>query len=363
MGLCVALCALNPARSAATPGTSKGGKYHHDLASFKSDLNVPLILKNRNVLLTDKMIEDRLDGTRKDDRVEPLQLTVDGRDDKIVELATKIAIPGHQLDLANYLKSNFPKGEELPGTNLRLVTIDKVAFRYINGAAFKSLFAKVHRDLAVPGNAFTKAPHLRESLITQMSPFFKASEIATIRRKMASNQALSVDRDLLPSFARQNIASFSPFRGPNCFHAALSFQGAELASNRTVNVRKEPGYHDDMINYDELWRVLRISFYEVDPTKSPMQYGDMIVFFETNQTSDEDHSDYKSLRHAATYLFDGYVYSKGSKSANSPYLVRTLAEEWETWTKYTDKMGVKVFRRSLKNVSNAAPVDPVDWVY
>jgi len=152
------------------------------------------------------------------------------------------------------------------------------------------------------------------------------------------------------------------FKGPNCFHAALSFQSPLLASSNLINVRQEPGYHRDMINYDELWRILQLSFYEVDPAKSQLQYGDMIVFFET-KGADSPSIDFKKLRHAATYLTGGYVFAKGSKSANSPYLVRTLGEEWETWTKYTDKLGAKVFRRNLKHVSNPLPADPVDWVY
>jgi hypothetical protein len=117
-----------------------------------------------------------------------------------------------------------------------------------------------------------------------------------------------------------------------------------------------------MINYDELWRILQLSFYEINPEQTSIQYGDMIVFFET-KTPQYGALDFKTLRHAATYLFGGYVFSKGSKSANSPYVVRTLAVEWETWTKYTEKLGVKVFRRNLKHVKTAPPMDPVDWVY
>jgi hypothetical protein len=255
------------------------------------------------------------------------------------------------------------KGEELPGTKLRLVTLDKASFSYIDPIAFNGLFAKTHRELIVPANALAKTPYIREALLNQVAPFFNDAHLNSLRRKIASNQQLSMDKDLLPAFARQNITTFSNFRGPNCFHAALSFQGAQLASNRNINVRAEPGYHDNMINYDELWRILRLSFYEVNPSQTSLQYGDMIVFFETKQNPKEKVSAYKDLRHAATYLFDGYVFSKGSKSANSPYLVRTLAEEWETWTKYTEKLGVKVFRRNLNHVSNAAPVDLADWVY
>jgi len=190
----------------------------------------------------------------------------------------------------------------------------------------------------------------------------KTNKLLRISKKIKNGSTLSLDKDLLPDFAKQRVANHTIFRGPNCFHAALAFQSPKLASSQFVNVRREKGYHNDMINYDELWRVLQRSFYEVDPLKSDMQYGDMIVFFETKD-SNSGAVDFKTLRHAATYLLGGYVFAKGSKSANSPYLVRTLGEEWDTWTKYTKRLGVKVFRRNLKHVTNAVPADPIDWVY
>ena len=360
---CLSLLALSkPGISAVRSKIKAQTRFQYDITSFHSDLNIPLIVNNKPVPISDKNIRERLDRYPRDERIEPLQLTVEGQDDKIMDLAGKIAEKSHKLELANYLKTNFLHGEEIPGSELRLVTLDKAAYAMINQEAFEGLFRKNHRELFIPASALNRNTQIRQSLITQLNPFLRTENLANIRRKLAKNQNLSMDLDLLPEFARANVAKHSTFRGPNCFHAALSFQGADIASSYNVNVRQEPGYHRDMINYDELWRVLQLSFYEINPEKVPIQYGDMIVFFET-KTPQYGSLDFKTLRHAATYLLGGYVFSKGSKSANSPYLVRTLADEWETWTKYTDKLGAKVFRRSLKHVTNPAPEDPVDWVY
>jgi hypothetical protein len=121
-----------------------------------------------------------------------------------------------------------------------------------------------------------------------------------------------------------------------------------------------------MINYDELWRVLSENFYEVNPDKLPLKYGDMLVFFDVPEDDADDLEkpvDFRWIRHTATYLFGGFTFSKGSKSPNTPYTVRTLAEEWKTWKRYTDNLGVKVFRRSQKSVKAAPPRDLTDWIY
>ncbi len=362
-GSLVSLIAFSePIMGAVRSKIKKPHDFHYDVASFHSNLNIPLIIKNKTIAISEKKIQERLDQYQRDERIEPIQLTIEGQDDKIMEIAGKLALTSHKLELANYLKNNFLHGEEIPGSDLRLVTLDKAAFAMINHEAFDGLFTKNHREIFIPAHVLNQRTSIRQSLLTQLTPFLRADELAAIRRKLAKNHNLSMDRDLLPHFARQHVANHSRFRGPNCFHAALSFQGHEMASSSNVNVRLEPGYHRDMINYDELWRVLQLSFYEINPETVPLQYGDMIVFFET-KTPQFGSLDFKTLRHASTYLLGGYVFSKGSKSANSPYLVRTLADEWETWTKYTDKLGAKVFRRSLKHVTNPAPEDPVDWVY
>lgn len=359
----IATCALVSSDGYATTSPQKRQpiKYFHDLGAFRSDISIPLTVKDLQVDIPDKQKSTRLLRSKDDERVEPLQLTIEENDERILELANKIAKPSQRLALATYLKNNFKSGEEIPGTTLRLVNLDQKAFQFLDEEAFDRLFSKTHHQILI-NTAFLRNNSMqRRAFVDQLSPFFSSRELARINRKIMDMSTISLDKDLLPQFARQRVATHTIFRGPNCFHAALAFQSPKLASSTLVNVRREQGYHQDMINYDELWRVLQRSFYEIDPERVNLQYGDMIVFFETKE-ADTDHVEFKTLRHAATYLLGGFVFAKGSKSANSPYLVRTLGEEWETWTKYTKKLGVKVFRRSLKHVTNPIAVDPDDWV-
>ena len=183
---------------------------------------------------------------------------------------------------------------------------------------------------------------------------------------MPVSDSIDVDTLLLPEFARKMVKKFTIYRGPNCFHAALAFQSPQLTSSSLINVKKESGYHRAMINYDELWRVLSENFYEVNPDKLPLKYGDMLVFFDVPEEQADDLDkpvDFRWIRHTATYLFGGYTFSKGSKSPNTPYTVRTIGEEWKTWKRYTENLGVKVFRRSQKTVKLAPPMDLTDWIY
>ena len=338
------------------------GTTFFNVSQLRSELNLPLNVKSRAVSVPKRQINARLTRHADDSRIEPVQLTISQDEDKLLDLVEKIARPQSKIEVANYLKTNYPTSESIPGTSLRLVNLNKSIYEHLLPEALAALFSKKHHEVSITGSYLRSNPKARSQLLHQLEPFMRQGEINAIASKIKNGQPLRLDRDLLPEFARKRVGRHTIFKGPNCFHAALAFQSDALASSSLVNIRQEPGYHRNMVNYDELWRVLQLSFYEINPTKTPLQYGDMIVFFETNEQS-KGAIDFKTLRHAATYLLGGYVFAKGSKSANSPYLVSTLGEEWETWTKYTKKLGVKVFRRSLKNVTKAPLVDPLDWAY
>lgn len=333
-----------------------------DAAQLRSHLSIPLSSRTRTVDIPQRQITARLERSGNDPRIEPIQLTVSNNEDKLLSLAEKVARPQSKLEIANYLKQHYLTSEQIPGTSLRLVSLDKVIFDHLNKQAVVGLFTKKHHDVSLSGDYLRRDSKARADLIRQIEPFLSVAEMQAVQSKISDGEPIRLDRDLLPRFARQRVGRHTIFKGPNCFHAALAFQSNSMASSSLVNVREEPGYHRNMLNYDELWRALQLSFYEVNPTKNSLQYGDMIVFFETS-SKPTGAVDFKTLRHAATYLIGGYVFAKGSKSANSPYVVSTLGEEWETWTKYTKKLGVKVFRRSLKHVTKGQLVDPVDWAY
>ena len=117
-----------------------------------------------------------------------------------------------------------------------------------------------------------------------------------------------------------------------------------------------------MINYDELWRVLNTHFYEVNVKKYPLKYGDILVFFDVPKDKDQNVY-FKWIKHTAAYLFGSYTFSKGSKSPNTPYTVKTLKEEWKTWDRLTQNLGVKVFRKVQPAHVSAPSPDRYDWIY
>lgn len=355
--------AVTPVKNISTRKTvSAPISYIQDISQFHSSLPLQISSVERLIALSDADLQKRLSAFKKDPRIEPLQLTASADDEKILDLAGRIAKPGRKLAIANYIRENFENGEEVPGSNLKLITVDEQVFQWLNRSSVDELFAKEHFELTVRTADLRRSRDLQANFIAQLSPYLSTIQLKDIRTKIASAKNLVVERDLLPAFARRMIRHHTVFKGPNCFHAALSFQSPSIPKSSLVNIREEPGYHRSMINYDEMWRAAQLEFYEVDPTKTEIKYGDMILFFDTPKAPQAS-VDFKTLRHAATYLFGGYVFAKGSKSANSPYIIRPLADEWSTWIKYTDNLGVKVFRRNLKHVNKAATWDPVDWMY
>lgn len=344
------------------PAVSNPITYIQNISSFRSKLPLQISSVERLIALPDDEIKKRLSDYKTDPLVEPIQLSVSADDEKILDLAGKISRPGRKLAIANYLRENFERGEEIPGANVRLVTLDEAAFQWLSRESIDDLFAKEHYELTVKTDELRKNKTLQRAFLAQLEPYLTQSQLSDVQTKISQGKNLVTDRDLLPTFARKMIRHHTIYKGPNCFHAALSFQSPLLPKSSGVNVREEPGYHRSMINYDEMWRVAQLEFYEINPAKTDIKYGDMILFFDAPKTP-EASVDFKTLRHAATYLYGGYVFAKGSKSANSPYIVRPLADEWSTWVKYTDNLGVKVFRRSLKHVNKAAVWDPKDWLY
>ena len=121
-------------------------------------------------------------------------------------------------------------------------------------------------------------------------------------------------------------------------------------------------HHSTMINSEELHRTLRRQFYEV-PDGSSLKYGDILVFYDRPSRWQRAPAQARWIRHAAVYLFDKYLFSKGSKSANSIYSVKTLATEWRFWEQKSTDMAIKVFRRTHKNVRNQPPRSLKDWIY
>jgi hypothetical protein len=335
--------------------------YTHNLLGLKSSIILPVSSVQRTLAIPDGDIEQRLTSSVKDSRIEPIQLPVKNDDEAILQLAQRLSRPGKKVTLANYIRENYANGEEIPGANIKLVTVDRNALSYIDKSSFDQMFAKDHSELFLTKMGLPENKQRLELLLKQLKPFVAPNDLKTIQTMASKGQDIPVDQYILPEFAKRMIKHHSIFKGPNCFHAALSFQSPTFAASQLVNVREELGYHRSMINYDEMWRVVSSDFYEISPEKTRLQYGDMILFFDVPKSA---HAavDFHTLRHAATYLFNGYIFAKGSKSANSPYIIRPLSDEWGTWVNYTENLGVKVFRRNLTAPKSASLWKSSDWL-
>ena len=293
--------------------------------------------------------------------VEPLQVSVGATDDEVLKLANTLASPDSRFSLAQLLKERFKTAEQIPDSKQRLVTLDSHALSMINRRALDELYSKTHFELSVQGQQLNQNRQEKVLFMRQLRPYLSSRELSQVAEQLRKGKSIPVEKYLLPEFAKQNIRRYSAHRGPNCFHAALSFQSVAMSQARQVNVRRETGYHRDMINYDELWRVIQLEFYEVSLDKTDLQYGDMVLFFDT-AGAPGNWVDFKSLRHATTYLFNGFVFSKGSKSANSPYTIRPISDEWAVWTKFTKEIGAKVFRKKSINDKKAPLWTHDEWM-
>jgi hypothetical protein len=370
MALALAALAAAPASAVTQFKVEQRKPFNFDITSFTTTLSLPVSDKPVTVRMSEKQMQERIELAPVDDTVEPLSVLLADDPRQIKSTAQRLAAPGKEEELASYLATAVKRAKPVKkGMTTRTVEFDKDGFALVNHEAFSDVYSKSHHHLTLDTKELAKDKATRKELFRQLKPYFSKAERKKLSGKIARGETVTIDEHLLPSFAEKMVGKYIIYRGPNCFHAALAFQSPTYTSSSLINVKTETGYHRAMINYDELWRVLNRNFYEVDPEKVPLKYGDMLVFFEVPE-EDADNldkpEDYRWIRHTATYLFGGYTFSKGSKSPNTPYTVRTLSEEWRTWKKFTENLGVKVYRRSAKGATSVAarpPLDLSDWIY
>ncbi|MBP6217564.1 MAG: hypothetical protein KA436_03135 [Oligoflexales bacterium] len=210
-------------------------------------------------------------------------------------------------------------------------------------------FEASHHKISIEPESFAKNPDQLTLFLKQISNFLPKSKLDIIKEKIAETRKLSVDYDLLPSFAKKMIKKFTIYRGPNCFQAAMSFQDEQIPFNHFYNPKIEAEHHPQMINHDELLRILELDFYPIPLHDEKLAYGDVLLFLDVPQQVVERQSqelDFRWFKHTAVYLFGNYVFSKGSKSPNTPYTIKTLDEEWRLWKKYSKNLAVRAFRRN-----------------
>ena len=396
-GLVLALL-LDPAFAMARPFTAR-------VESLQPSLTLPLKLVEEDIFPQFALIEKRVALAESDSRVEPLYLSVPRDDDDRAGFSLKLArqkkyrtlmakldeeiakadgsidskkqlngTPGAQQSSGPGNQNNQvnPTAVEDRGLTVK-IRVRPDLLRLMSPTAVTAKLKRTHIHATIDSATLLERIDLRSELLVQMASFTDAPELRKVGEKLRLALPLDVDRDVLPVVAQRAVKTFEIFRGPNCFMAALAFQYPKMVRSHLVNVKSEVDHHGVMINNDELWRVLQSSFYEVDPAKSPLKFGDMIVFFQlpasdkaVKDVADSDIS-YRWIKHAATFLFNDLVYSKGSKSPNSPYLIGTLRSEWRAWDKHVSagggSMGVKVFRKPLKSATSRPPKSLDDWMY
>jgi len=340
--------------------------YLTDVTVFSTKLSLSVSDRVHDIKMPMNKMKTRLLKSPSNDAIEPLQILM--RDDvaQFTNNAEKLAKVGSEEQLAEYFSKQWKSSKPYkPGAQSRNVVISREAYELVDKRALADLFARTHHEVIIQTDELRKNRKLRREFFSQLRPFFSKKQRRKLMSKIRTGHPIRVDTELLSEFAAKMIRKYTVYRGPNCFHAALAFHSPKITSSSRINVKEEVGYHRAMINYDELWRAINSHFYEINPEVSSLKYGDMLVFFDLPEGAEDEvaPTDFRWIRHAATYLFGGYTFSKGSKSANTPYSVRTLVEEWQTWKKYTKKLGIKVFRRSQKSVKKQPPKDLDDWLY
>lgn len=346
-----------------------GGAWTYHLEQLQPSLNLPVIAEQDELWLPVEAIRQRVAEYGRDARVEPITITIKGNDPAaIYRAAETFAASEHVVDaLAIYLKEQphgvYPLTRKLrqKSPHLKRVIVGSDGLALINMRRLQVKFSSPSHRLTVATHQL--ATHQKEVLLRQVEPFLATDQLRRLRARLQDAAAME-ERYFLPQFPRKMLRRHVTFRGPNCFHAAMAFQDQALLTMSRTNLRREPDHHHLMINHDELWHILNWYFYEVDPAKSPLKYGDVIVFLDV-PSAHRMHkpAQYPWIIHASAYLFNEFVFSKGSKSPNTAYTIKSLAQEWQTWSRHAERLAVKVYRKNYVNLSKKSMIlSRNDWL-
>ncbi len=212
-----------------------------------------------------------------------------------------------------------------------------------------------HQQLAL--DPALLSPSAKTKLLSQLQPFFPSERHQRIQTQLSGTKSFLVDVNLLPPFAAAHVKRFSIYRGPNCFHSAIAFAYPDMVDSDLLNPRREKFYHSNMLNGDEILRVLSFGFYPLHRVDG-LQYGDILIFLE--KSSNPRIPLHLKIKHAMVYLFSDYVFSKASKSADSPYRIEKLEVEWKIWGQLQD-LEIKVFRKKPVHGTTLSSFVPYDW--
>ena len=331
-----------------------------ELADFKASLTPAVRDEIEKIYIPQKKLRTRLTNPKNDPTIEPITLTVPRSESGLNQLVEKLAAPGKARELGENLLAKIKKNGPSNKDSIRVeLKAEDVALLNLK-ALSRELGKENHQVTLITRDLTTNADQWGE-MKNQLSYLLSKEQLSKINKKVRNGSDLSLEEDMLPPFPKRMAGKFIVYRGPNCFHASLSFYDQQMPKSPEINIKEEEGYHRSMINYDELWRVISNQFYEIDPRHNPLKYGDLMVFFQV-----PDHAsktiNFKWIRHTSVYLFGPYTYSKGSKSPNTPYSVKTLLEEWNQWQAMLPTLGMRVYRRQV-NGEAELPMGRDDWIY
>jgi len=353
-------CLVSFKAQAVTQYKDGPNRFILDPAKLKPSLTLPVTDTIEQVKVPAKVVKTRIIKSDADKRIEDVQIRLPKDPKKIGELAGQLAKAKKSSALFDYFMEQAEKVQAQSDGSKR-VKINKDAYQWIKSAELAKMYTRPHHNVEILTRELGNNKEVKRELFAQVQNFLDPADKRRVVGKFKNGEPVSLENDLLPEFAKKTVKKFLVFRGPNCFHAALAFHGQTVTRSKFFNVKEEEGYHRSMINYDELWRAINAAFYEVNPERSDLQYGDMLVFFDLPK--DHEVTNFRWIRHAATYLVGPYTFSKGSKSPDTPYTIKTLDEEWTTWRKFSKNLGAKVFRRNNPTVTKIPPLDLTDWLY
>ena len=347
----VGLISITQSLHAVVFPNKKQVSYSHDIKDLKPSLKPDVIDQKRTIKMSSDLIQTRIKGNILNPEIEAISIKIPKNKKDRMIFAGQISKDGYESKVLKYLNEKIssylekhPEEKKSPVPYVKL-DLDTTGMKIIKLSAIAREHEATTHDLKI------KTKNL------------SSEKKSLLAKKIKHHKTINVKRDLLPSFAAKMADRYVVYKGPNCFHAALAFQGEDFAKANYVNIKKQVGYHDYMINYDELWDSINHYFYEINPKQHPLKYGDMIVFFDLSGADSQSAPHYTWIKHTSSYLFDNYTFSKGSKSANTPYTIKTLEEEWDTWHKYIKKIGIKVFRKNNKYATKSLPKELNEWIY
>lgn len=330
------------------------GSWIFDPSVLKASLKLPLETERFMLPVPTEHILKRTKLFNQDPRIEPITLTIKHPyESSIRKVARDYAASSYLTDaLAAYLRHQpagiypLPKRLKLKKPLLKRVIIGHDALSLIDLGKLQQKLASPSHTVRIDGKKLSKNHHLTREFLAQLRPFFSHPAMTEMARQIEQKSIIG-ERLFLSRFARKMLRKHVLYRGLNCFHAAMAFQDPSLLTMSRTNLREERGHHHLMINHDEIWHILNWYFYEIDPEKSPLKYGDVMVFLDVPGAHEPTRpAAYPWIVHASAYLFNNLVYSKGSKSPNTAYTIKTLEEEWSSWSRHTDRLALKVYRKN-----------------